>query len=81
VFVGKRRKRDVKKAFGVLQKIGKAFMLPVALLPAAGLLLGLGNAAQQETTLEYLPFLDADWIQLVAKVMEDAGGIILVIWH
>ncbi|WP_077319851.1 glucose-specific PTS transporter subunit IIBC [Virgibacillus proomii] len=65
-----------KKAFGVLQKIGKAFMLPVALLPAAGLLLGLGNAAQQETTLEYLPFLDADWIQLVAKVMEDAGGII-----
>lgn len=65
-----------KKAFGVLQKIGKALMLPVALLPAAGLLLGLGNAAQQETTLEYLPFLSADWIQLTASVMEDAGNII-----
>ena len=40
-----------KKAFGVLQKVGQALMLPVALLPAAGLLLGLGNAAQQETML------------------------------
>ncbi|MEN2466329.1 glucose-specific PTS transporter subunit IIBC [Ornithinibacillus sp. JPR2-1] len=65
-----------KKAFGVLQKVGKALMLPVALLPAAGLLLGLGNAAQQETTLNYLPFLNADWIQLTATVMEDAGNII-----
>lgn len=65
-----------KKAFGVLQKIGKALMLPVALLPAAGLLLGIGNAMHQERMLELLPFLKADWIQLVAKVMEDAGGII-----
>ena len=65
-----------KKVFGVLQKLGKAFMLPVAMLPAAGLLLGLGNAAQQDVTLQYLPFLDANWIQLVAKVMEDSGGII-----
>ncbi|GAB3062396.1 glucose-specific PTS transporter subunit IIBC [Virgibacillus ainsalahensis] len=65
-----------KKAFGVLQKVGKALMLPVALLPAAGLLLGFGNAAQQDTMLEYLPFLGAEWIQLIATVMEDAGGII-----
>lgn len=65
-----------KKVFGVLQKIGKALMLPVALLPVAGLLLGIGNALQQDTMLEYLPFLHMDWIQLVATVMEDAGGII-----
>ncbi|ETI67691.1 glucose-specific PTS transporter subunit IIBC [Neobacillus vireti] len=65
-----------KRVFGVLQKIGKALMLPVALLPAAGLLLGIGNALQQGTMLHYLPFLDAHWIQLVASVMEDAGGII-----
>ncbi|WP_203246531.1 glucose-specific PTS transporter subunit IIBC [Sporosarcina beigongshangi] len=65
-----------KKIFGVLQKVGQALMLPVALLPAAGLLLGFGNAAQQETMLNYLPFLSADWIQHTAKVMEDAGGII-----
>ncbi|MBA9028614.1 glucose-specific PTS transporter subunit IIBC [Peribacillus huizhouensis] len=65
-----------KKVFGILQKLGKAFMLPVAMLPAAGLLLGLGNAAQQDVTLQYLPFLDANWIQLVARVMEDSGGVI-----
>jgi len=65
-----------KKIFGVLQKVGQALMLPVALLPAAGLLLGLGNAAQQETMLTFMPFLSADWIQLTASVMEDAGGII-----
>lgn len=65
-----------KNIFGELQKIGKALMLPVALLPAAGILLGFGNAAQQETMLQYLPFLDVGWIQMVATVMEDAGGII-----
>lgn len=65
-----------KKIFGTLQKIGKALMLPVALLPAAGLLLGIGNAIGQETMLEYLPFLKADWIQLAGNVMEDAGNII-----
>ncbi|MFD1451147.1 MULTISPECIES: glucose-specific PTS transporter subunit IIBC [Oceanobacillus] len=65
-----------KRTFGVLQKVGKALMLPVALLPAAGLMLGFGNAAQQDTMLGYLPFLKADWIQLTATVMEDAGGVI-----
>lgn len=49
-----------KNFFGVLQKLGKALMLPVAMLPAAGLLLGLGNAAQQDTMLQVLPFLSAD---------------------
>lgn len=65
-----------KNAFGVLQKVGKALMLPVALLPAAGLLLGIGNAIQQPTMLNYLPFLNVHWIQLIANVMEDAGSII-----
>lgn len=65
-----------KKIFGFLQKIGKALMLPVALLPAAGLLLGIGNAIGQKNMIEVLPFLQADWIQLVGTVMEDAGNII-----
>lgn len=33
-----------KKAFGILQQLGKALMLPVSVLPIAGLLLGLGSA-------------------------------------
>jgi PTS system glucose-specific IIC component len=33
-----------KNAFAFLQKIGKSLMLPVAVLPVAGLLLGIGSA-------------------------------------
>ncbi|KQL56902.1 MULTISPECIES: glucose-specific PTS transporter subunit IIBC [Bacillaceae] len=65
-----------KKLFGNLQKIGKALMLPVAMLPVAGLLLGIGFALQTEDTISYLPFLGAEWIQHTAGVMEAAGGII-----
>ncbi|ESA33133.1 pts glucose transporter subunit iibc [Leptolyngbya sp. Heron Island J] len=32
------------QAFGLLQKMGKALMLPVSVLPVAGILLGLGSA-------------------------------------
>lgn len=66
----------LKKLFGVLQKAGKALMLPVALLLAAGLLLGIGNAIGQENMIDVLPFLQADWIQLIGNVIEDAGNII-----
>lgn len=65
-----------KNAFGILQKVGKALMLPVALLPAAGLLLGIGNALQQPTTLHYLPFLHVHWIQMVSNILENAGSVI-----
>ena len=34
----------VGNAFAFLQKVGKALMLPVAVLPVAGLLLGIGAA-------------------------------------
>lgn len=65
-----------KQAFGVLQKVGKALMLPVAILPAAGILLAIGNALQNPATLERIPALGGDTIQLVAQVMEQAGGIV-----
>jgi glucose PTS system EIICBA or EIICB component len=65
-----------KNAFGTLQKVGKALMLPVAILPAAGILLALGNALQNPNLLELAPFLEANAIQRIADVMEQAGGII-----
>lgn len=40
------------KIFGVLQRIGRSFMLPIALLPVAGLLLGIGSSFTNETMLE-----------------------------
>lgn len=39
------------KIFGVLQRVGRSFMLPIALLPVAGLLLGIGSSFTNETTL------------------------------
>lgn len=40
------------KIFAVLQRIGRSFMLPIAILPVAGILLGLGSVFTNETTLE-----------------------------
>ncbi|MBQ7398989.1 MAG: PTS transporter subunit EIIC [Clostridia bacterium] len=40
------------EAFGVLQRVGRSFMLPIALLPVAGLLLGIGSSFTNPTTLE-----------------------------
>jgi PTS system glucose-specific IIC component len=53
-----------KSAFGILQQIGKALMLPVAVLPVAGLLLGIGAS--------HFSFLPA----IVSTVMEKGGGAI-----
>lgn len=39
------------KIFGVLQRIGRSFMLPIAILPVAGLLLGIGSSFTNETTI------------------------------
>ncbi|VTR48869.1 EIICBA-Glc [Serratia fonticola] len=38
--------------FGILQRIGHSFMLPIALLPVAGLLLGIGASFTNATTIE-----------------------------
>lgn len=40
------------KIFGVLQRVGRSFMLPIAILPVAGLLLGIGSSFTNPTTLE-----------------------------
>ena len=40
------------KIFGVLQRVGRSFMLPIALLPVAGLLLGIGSSFTNATTIE-----------------------------
>ena len=47
----KRRKNMKDKIFGVLQRVGRSFMLPIAVLPVAGLLLGIGSSFTNETTI------------------------------
>lgn len=39
------------KIFAVLQRVGRSFMLPIAVLPVAGLLLGIGSSFTNETTI------------------------------
>ncbi len=60
--------------FKQLSKIGKAFMLPIAILPAAGLLLGIGGALSNPTTVAAYPVLDHTVLQGIFGVMSAAGS-------
>ena len=62
--------------FQKLQRIGKAFMLPIAILPAAGLLLGIGGAFSNPNTIAVYPFLDIPFLQAIFQVMAAAGDVI-----
>ena len=56
-----------KKAFALLQKMGKSLMLPVSVLPVAGLLLGLGSARFSDPkTFWWIP-------EFLAKIMRQSG--------
>ncbi|MDT8860930.1 glucose-specific PTS transporter subunit IIBC [Alkalihalobacillus sp. MEB130] len=65
-----------KNSFGVMQRVGKALMLPVALLPAAGILLAFGNALQNPDMIARIPALEAGWVVMLASIMENAGDIV-----
>ena len=62
--------------FKSLQKIGKSFMLPIAILPAAGLLLGIGGALSNPNTVNAYPFLDIAWLQGIFAIMSSAGEVV-----
>ncbi len=59
-----------------MQRVGKALMLPVALLPAAGILLAFGNALQNPDLIARIPALEANWVVMLASIMESAGDIV-----
>ena len=68
------------KIFGVLQRVGRSFMLPIAILPVAGLLLGFGGSFTNATMLETYGLLDVmgpgTALYAVFQVMSDAGNIV-----
>lgn len=60
--------------FKKFSQLGRAFMLPIAILPAAGLLLGLGGALTNESAVATYPFLDQGWLQTILSIMSFAGN-------
>lgn len=68
------------KIFGVLQRVGRSFMLPIAILPVAGLLLGIGGSFTNATMLETYGLLGimgpGTVLYSIFQVMSEAGNIV-----
>jgi len=66
--------------FGVLQRVGRSFMLPIAILPVAGLFLGIGGSFTNPTTLETYGLTnvmgEGTILHNILLVMNAAGGIV-----
>jgi len=67
-------------AFGVLQRVGRSFMFPIALLPVAGLLLGIGSSFSNPTTIELynLQWLlgEGTILNIILSIMAATGNVI-----
>ncbi|WP_419726262.1 glucose PTS transporter subunit IIA [Terrisporobacter petrolearius] len=68
------------KIFGVLQRVGRSFMLPIAILPVAGLFLGIGGSFTNETMLKAYGLMGAMGpgtpINAFLTVLSNAGDIV-----
>lgn len=68
------------KLFAVLQRIGRSFMLPIAILPIAGLLLGIGSSFTNPTTLEAYGLTgviyEGGFLYSVLDIMSAAGNVV-----
>ncbi len=68
------------KIFGVLQRVGRSFMLPIAILPIAGILLGIASSLTNETTLAAYGltgiFGDGTVLHALLMVMNNVANVI-----
>lgn len=66
--------------FGIMQRVGRSFMLPIALLPVAGLLLGIGSSFTNATTLEAYGLnkiiYEGGVLYTILDIMSKAGSVI-----
>lgn len=66
--------------FGILQRVGRSFMLPIALLPVAGLLLGIGSSFTNHTMLEAYRLTNVIYegsrIYTVLDIMNQSGSVV-----
>lgn len=68
------------KVFGVLQRVGRSFMLPIAILPVAGLLMGIGSSFTNATTIETYSLTsilgEGTILHALLVIMSRVGGIV-----
>ncbi|MGC6176742.1 glucose PTS transporter subunit IIA [Lacrimispora sp. 38-1] len=68
------------RIFGVLQRIGRSFMLPIAILPVAGLLLGIGGSFTNKTMLDAYGLTrvmgEGTVLNALLQIMNSAGNIV-----
>ena len=62
----------MKKSFGFMQNIGKALMLPVSILPVAGILLGIGGATLSGIDRGVIN-IDSEILLLIFQIMKGSG--------
>ncbi|HEK9996770.1 PTS transporter subunit EIIC [Streptococcus equi] len=60
--------------FKKFSKLGQAFMLPISILPVAGLLLGIGGALSNSNAIAQFPILNQAWLQAIFTIMSTAGN-------
>ena len=76
----RKEKKMKDKIFGVLQRVGRSFMLPIAILPVAGLLLGIGSSLTNATTIETYGLEgilgDGTLLNALLTIMSQAGNVI-----
>lgn len=69
-----------EKVFGVLQRVGRSFMLPIAILPVAGLLLGIGSSFTNAATIETYGLSgvlgEGTILHTLLMIMMKAGGVV-----
>ncbi len=66
----------MSKLFSGAQNLGKSFMLPIAVLPAAGMLLGFGGVFTNPVTISTYAFLDNNVVQAIFTVMKLCGSVV-----
>lgn len=68
------------KLFGILQRVGRSFMLPIAILPVAGLFLGIGGSFTNQTMLETYGLMGimgpGTFIYAILQVLNAAGSVV-----
>ena len=63
-----------QKIKGFFLQLGKSFLLPIALISAAGIFLGISSAFSNPNIVKDIPFLANDFIQAILGFTKSITG-------